>query len=133
MLQVIMHFINLPNMLKLLFCSIFPRALEDVAPDPVIEVPEEIEEPEPELPKPEPEESEPEEPKPKQVTTDDVSEVRFISGITIGSKLVYYTQALADYRIYSRNQIRTDVTSERSNEALDRVMRAAVEFFMFLG
>lgn len=125
MLQVMMRFINLPNMLKFLFCSIFPRAVEDIAPDPV----EEIEEPESEVP--EPVEPEPEEP--KQVTTDDVSEVRFISGITIGSKLVYYTQALSDYRTYAGNQIRTDVTSERSNEALDRVMRAAVEFFMFLG
>ena len=59
MLQVMTRFINLPNMLKFLFCSIFPRAVEDVAPDPV----EEIEEPEPEVPKPEvpkPEEPEPE-------------------------------------------------------------------------
>ena len=130
MLQVMMRFINLPNMLKFLFCSIFPRAVKDVAPDSV----EEIEEPEPEVPKPEvPEPVEPTPEEPKQVTTDDVSEVRFISGITIGSKLVYYTQALSDYRTYAGNQIRTDVTSERSNEALDRVMRAAVEFFMFLG
>jgi hypothetical protein len=97
-----------------------PQSLDPPTPEqePEQEVPEEIEE------------LESEEPKPKQVTTDDVSEVRFISGITIGSKLVYYTQALADYRIYSGNQIRTE--SERSN-ALDRVMRAAVDFFMFLG
>ena len=76
MLQVMKRFINFPNMLKFLFSNFSSRAVEDIAPDPVIEVPEEIQEPE-ELDLSD---------EPKQVTTDNVTEVRFISGIIIGSK-----------------------------------------------
>ena len=50
--------------------------MEDIAPDPVIDVPEKIKEPE------EVDLSD----EPKQVTIDSISEVRFISGIIIGSK-----------------------------------------------